>query len=156
MPKDILSAIERATKNEVKGSRARYAMDIVCENIKLAKEKSQPVCQDTGSILFFVKTPKGFDQHEFEEAARWAVAEATTKGFLRQNSVDSLTGKNTGNNLGPGNPYFHFEQTSPPLERGVRGDLRSALSSKAAAARTAALNTVCQIRASTPSAISMG
>lgn len=110
MPKDVLSAIERWTEKEATGSRARYAMDIVCEDIKLAKDLSQPICQDTGSILFFVKAPKGFDQLEFEEAAKWAVAEATVKGYLRQNSVDSLTGKNTGNNLGAGSPHLHFEQ----------------------------------------------
>lgn len=114
MPKDILSAIYEGQKKEKPGSRARYAMDIICDNIKLAKEKSQPICQDTGTILFFVKVPKGFDQIEFEEAAKWAVAEATAKGYLRQNSVDSLTGKNSGNNLGPGSPVFHFEQSNDP------------------------------------------
>jgi len=30
---------------------------------------------------------------------------------LRQNSVDSVDGKNTGDNLGPGSPVFHWEQT---------------------------------------------
>ena len=39
-----------------------------------------------------------------------AVAEATAKGYLRQNSVDSVTGRNTGNNLGPGSPVFHWHQ----------------------------------------------
>lgn len=114
LPKDIESAILKSRDGEAKGSQTRYAMDIVCENIKLAKEKSQPICQDTGSIIFFVEAPKGFDQNEFKEAAKWAVAEATAKGFLRQNSVDSLTGKNTGNNLGPGSPSFHFEQVCHP------------------------------------------
>jgi len=113
LPKDIETAILAATKNETKGSRGRYAMDIICENLKLAKEKSQPICQDTGSILFFVNAPIGFDQLEFMSAAKWATAEATAKGYLRQNSVDSLTGKNTGNNLGPGAPHFHFEQVLP-------------------------------------------
>jgi len=109
MPKDVLKAIDAATQNEKTGTSARYAMDIVRENIKIAKEKSQPVCQDTGSILFFVKAPMGYNQLAFEEAAKWAVKEATAKGYLRQNSVDSLTGKNSGNNLGPGFPHFHFE-----------------------------------------------
>lgn len=110
MPKDVLLTIQTATKNEKTGSRGRYAMDIICDNIKMASEKSQPICQDTGSILFFVEAQAGLNQFEFEDAAKWAVAEATAKGFLRQNSVDSLTGKNSGNNLGPGSPYFHFEQ----------------------------------------------
>lgn len=116
MPKDVFEAIHAATKNEKAASRGRYAMDIICENIKMAAKKSQPICQDTGSILFFVEAPVGFNQLEFENAARWAVTEATSKGYLRQNSVDSLTGKNSGNNLGPGSPYFHFEQYNSAIE----------------------------------------
>jgi len=60
--------------------------------------------------LFYVDCPAGFDQLAFTEAARNAVKEATKKGYLRQNSVDSLTVKNSGNNLGPGTPVIHFHQ----------------------------------------------
>ena len=60
--------------------------------------------------MFFVKSPFSFDQKVFSDTARDAVAEATAKGYLRQNSVDPLTGKNSGNNLGPGSPSFYFEQ----------------------------------------------
>ena len=70
MPKDVLEAIHAATKNEKTGSRGRYAMDIICENIKMAAKKSQPICQDTGSILFFVEAPVGFNRLEFEDAAK--------------------------------------------------------------------------------------
>jgi fumarate hydratase class I len=94
-------------------------MNIIVKNIDMAKLKSAPLCQDTGSILFFVRSPKGFDQLAFEKAAAEAVAEATAKGYLRQNSVDSVTGKNTGNNLGPGSPSIHFHQ-----QRGTRADVR--------------------------------
>ncbi|MBI2091759.1 MAG: fumarate hydratase, partial [Deltaproteobacteria bacterium] len=127
LPKDVADAVHLWQKKETPGSRARYAMDIICENLKLAGKASQPICQDTGSILFFIKAPVGFNQAEFEEAAKWAVAEATAKGYLRQNSVDSLTGKNSGNNLGPGFPHFHFEQyASPsplPLSHQGRGNM---------------------------------
>jgi fumarate hydratase class I len=115
LPKDVAEAVHSWQKKEAPGSRARYAMDIICENLKLAEKASQPICQDTGSILFFVKAPVGFNQSKFEEAAKWAVAEATAKGYLRQNSVDSLTGNNSGNNLGPGFPHFHFEQFANAL-----------------------------------------
>ena len=89
-------------------------MKIIDQNIALAKHKSQPICQDTGSILFFVDCPVGFDQITFAETAREAVTLATKKGFLRQNSVDSLTGKNDGTNVGPGAPTFHFHQHRAP------------------------------------------
>lgn len=110
LPGDVIRAIEAQRQMESPGGQARYAMDIIAENIVLAREKSQPLCQDTGTLHFYVRTPLGFDQHAFCEQTRDAVAEATAKGFLRQNSVDPVTGKNTGNNLGPGFPTFHFEQ----------------------------------------------
>jgi fumarate hydratase class I len=110
LPEDVVHTIARSATQEQQGSNAQYAMNIIVNNIDMAKLKSAPLCQDTGSILFFVKAPKGFDQLAFEKAARIAVAEATAKGYLRQNSVDSLTGKNTGNNLGPGSPSLHFHQ----------------------------------------------
>jgi fumarate hydratase class I len=119
LPDDVVQTIVRSAKQEQQGSSAQYAMNIIVNNIDMAKLKSAPLCQDTGSILFFVKAPKGFDQLAFEKAARDAVAEATAKGYLRQNSVDSLTGKNTGNNLGPGSPSIHFHQ-----HRGSRVDVR--------------------------------
>jgi fumarate hydratase class I len=41
---------------------------------------------------------------------REAISEATKLGKLRPNSVDSITGANSGDNLGPGTPVMHFEQ----------------------------------------------
>src|SRR5947207_10393384 len=89
-------------------------MKIIDQNIAPVKNKSQPICQDTGSIIFYVDCPVGFDQIGFQEAAREAVKLATKKGFLRQNSVDSISGKNDGTNLGPGSPTIHFHQHRSP------------------------------------------
>lgn len=114
LPRDVVNALREGVEKEESGTNARYALDVIQKNIVLAMEKSQPLCQDTGSILFYVKVPAGFDQLAFEEAAREAVAESTAQGYLRQNSVDSITGANTGNNLGPGSPAFHFEQRKNP------------------------------------------
>ncbi len=111
IPDDVQRAILAALENEKQDTIAKNAMEIIERNIALAKEKSQPLCQDTGSVLFYVDCPVGYDQMEFADTARAAVTEATTRGFLRQNSVDSLTGKNDGTNIGPGAPTFHFHQT---------------------------------------------
>jgi len=119
LPDDVFRVVDRGGAEEQAGTAGKYAMDIIAKNIDLAKRKSQPLCQDTGSILFFVKAPVGFDQMAFEAAAKAAVAEATAKGYLRQNSVDSVTGKNSGNNLGPGSPSLHFHQ-----HRGTRLEVR--------------------------------
>jgi len=110
IPDDVGRGILRALENEKKGTIAENAMKIIDRNIALARGKSQPLCQDTGSVLFYVNCPVGYDQLAFEGAARKAVTEATSRGYLRQNSVDSLTGKNDGTNVGPGAPVFHFHQ----------------------------------------------
>ena len=114
IPDDVNQSILASLEQEKKGTIAESALKIIDQNIQLAKRKSQPICQDTGSILFYVDCPVGFDQIAFAEAAREAVTLATKKGFLRQNSVDSLTGKNDGTNVGPGAPVFHFHQQRAP------------------------------------------
>lgn len=114
LPDDVVRAVEAARTTEEAGSSADVALDVIGCNIRLARDNSAPLCQDTGSILFFVKTPVGYDQLDFEHTATEAVREATRLGYLRQNSVDSITGKNTGDNTGPGSPYFHFEQWREP------------------------------------------
>src|SRR3954471_18367000 len=110
IPGDVQEAILQSLEREKKGTIAESALKIIEKNIGLAKQKSQPICQDTGSIIFYVDGPIGFDQIGFEETARTAVTEATKKGYLRQNSVDSLTGVNDGTNVGPGSPTIHFHQ----------------------------------------------
>ena len=114
IPDDVHKAILGSLEQEKKGTIAESAMKIIDQNIALAKKKSQPICQDTGSIIFYVDCPVGYDQIAFEEAAREAVKLATKKGYLRQNSVDSVTGKNDGTNLGPGAPTVHFHQHRSP------------------------------------------
>jgi fumarate hydratase class I len=110
LPPDVNQVIEMHRSLEQRGSKADLALELVSQNIGLAKRLSAPICQDTGTITFYIHTPVGFDQLELEDVCKDAVAEATAKGYLRQNSVDSVTGRNTGNNLGPGSPVFHWHQ----------------------------------------------
>ena len=117
IPEDVQQAILTSLENEKKGTIAASALQIIERNIVMAKQKSQPICQDTGSILFYVDGPVGLDQTAFEETACEAVRAATKKGFLRQNSVDSLTGVNDGTNVGPGSPTVHFHQHRAPETR---------------------------------------
>ena len=114
LPPDVESVIQFQRKLESSGSKANFALELVVQNIGLAKAKSLPICQDTGTINFFFHAPKNVDQLELEELCKEAVKEATAKGYLRQNSVDSVDGTNTGDNLGPGSPVFHWEQTRDP------------------------------------------
>jgi fumarate hydratase class I len=109
IPDDVHSALLQGLATEQEGI-AKNALQIIDRNIALARSKSQPICQDTGSVIFYVDCPQNFDQIAFESAARNVVTEATARGYLRQNSVDSITGKNDGTNVGPGSPVVHFHQ----------------------------------------------
>jgi fumarate hydratase class I len=110
LPPDVSEVIDTHRALEQAGSKADLALALVAQNIALAKRHSAPICQDTGTITFYIGTPVGFDQLELKKVCEEAVAEATAKGYLRQNSVDSVTGRNTGNNLGPGSPVFKWHQ----------------------------------------------
>src|SRR5713101_1108832 len=110
LPPDVNRVLEMHAALEQQGSKADLALRLVAQNIALAKRLSAPICQDTGTITFYVKTPVGFDQLALQEVCCDAVVEATAKGYLRQNSVDSISGRNTGNNLGAGSPVFHWHQ----------------------------------------------
>src|SRR2546428_2229468 len=110
IPDDVQRAILDSLQREKKGTIAESALKIIDRNIQLAKQKSQPICQDTGSILFYVDGPVAMDQIAFEDTVCLAVKKATKLGYLRQNSVDSLTGINDGTNVGPGSPTLHFHQ----------------------------------------------
>ncbi|MBI1917113.1 MAG: fumarate hydratase [Planctomycetes bacterium] len=110
LPPDVSSVLELHRAMEQKGSKADLALELVSQNIGLAKRLSAPICQDTGTLTFYVKTPVGFDQLALQDVCCDAVAQATAKGYLRQNSVESISGRNTGNNLGAGSPVFHWHQ----------------------------------------------
>lgn len=110
LPPDVRSAMRAAMGQEAPGSRGAQALAVIAENIDLAASCEGPLCQDTGWPTFEVHTPVGVSQIRIREQIREAVAEATRLGKLRPNSVDSITGENTGNNLGPGMPVIHFDQ----------------------------------------------
>lgn len=110
LPFDVRQAIRRAREKENSGTRAALALDTIAGNIDRAEENVSPICQDTGMLTFYIKVPVGANQLEISRQIREAVAEATKLGKLRPNSVDSLTGENSGDNLGEGVPVLHYEQ----------------------------------------------
>jgi len=110
LPPDVRSAMKAAMGQESAGTQSAQALNIIAQNIDLACEGEGAICQDTGMPTFEVKTPVGVNQVQLKKQIREAVAEATRRGKLRPNSVDSITGENSGTNLGPGTPIIHFEQ----------------------------------------------
>ena len=110
LPPDVRAQMATAGVREVPGTQASQAFSIILSNIDMANEGEGAICQDTGMPTFFVHTPPGVNQLAIKKTIQEMVAEATKRGKLRPNSVDSLTGKNSGNNLGEETPVFHFEQ----------------------------------------------
>jgi fumarate hydratase class I len=111
---DVESALRASREREVEGSAAQGALDTIIKNIELAREKSTPICQDTGTPIFYIYYPEGWSTLKLQKQIKDAVAQATAKAYLRPNAVDSLTGRNSGDNLGEDFPSFHFHEWEEP------------------------------------------
>ena len=92
LPPDVRAAMRMARDSEPAETRSGQALTIIAQNIDLAVESEGAICQDTGMPTFEVKTPVGANQIWMRQQIREAVAEATKRGKLRPNSVDSITG----------------------------------------------------------------
>jgi len=110
LPPDVRAAMSMTAAAETPGTQSAQALDIILSNVDMAADDTGAICQDTGMPTFVVHTPVGVNQIHLRKAIKEAVAEATRLGKLRPNSVDSITGKNSGNNLGTETPVIHFDQ----------------------------------------------
>lgn len=109
LPSDIRDALLAARKVE-RTAPAQVALDTIEQNCTLACAQCTPMCQDTGTLTFFWKVPTGTAQRPLAEAANRAVRTATLKGWLRKNTIDTLTGASVDDNVAPGIPVHHFEE----------------------------------------------
>jgi fumarate hydratase class I len=107
---DVEDALRAARDREEEGSAACGALDTILENVALARKNSTPICQDTGTPIFYIYYPAGWSTLALKKQIHDAVAMATERAYLRPNAVDSLTGRNSGNNLGQDFPSLHFEE----------------------------------------------
>jgi fumarate hydratase class I len=110
LPPDVRAAMGAVLASEIPGTQSHQALSIMAVNTDMALDGEGPICQDTGLPTFIVHTPAGVDQLAIRRSIGHAVAEATRRGKLRPNSVDSITGANSGDNLGGEMPVIHFEQ----------------------------------------------
>lgn len=99
LPPDVINAIERAEKAEP-WDGAKRILSLLGDNVRIASEKTLPVCQDTGMACVFVEL--GQDVHidgDFEEAVDNGVRRGYGEGYLRKSVVcDPLRRVNTGDN----------------------------------------------------------
>jgi fumarate hydratase class I len=111
LPADVEERLKAAVEKEEPGSAARGALETIMKNIELAREQSTPICQDTGTPIFYVHYPEGWSTRKLKAQIREAMAEATKRAYMRPNAVDAVYDKNSGNNLGGDDfPYIHFEE----------------------------------------------
>ncbi len=111
LPPDVEKRLRAAVEKEAPGSAARGAFETIIKNVELSRKNSSPICQDTGTPIFYVKTPEGWSTLKLKQQIRTALAEATRKSTMRPNAVDAVYDKNSGNNLGGDDfPYIHFDE----------------------------------------------
>jgi fumarate hydratase class I len=111
LPPDVEKSLQNARDQEEEGTAARGALDTILSNVKMAREKSTPICQDTGTPIFYVAFPEGWSTRKIRKQIQDAVIQATAKSYLRPNSVNTVTGKNTGDNSGDEHyPSIHFNE----------------------------------------------
>lgn len=110
LPGDVRRAVAKGRALEDRATRSGLALTTIAQNIGMAELQVSPICQDTGMPTFIIHTPVGVNQIEMKKDIHSAIVRATQNGKLRPNSVDSLTGENSGDNLGAGTPVIHFEQ----------------------------------------------
>ncbi len=106
LPDDAEKALRRALRREEKGSGAATVLSTILKNVKLARENGTPLCQDTGTLTFFVD--ERLRAKVTPEAIGEAVAKATELGYLRRNTIDSLSGSSVDSNVCPGAPVIHY------------------------------------------------
>ncbi len=122
LPPDVEASLRRSLEQEDPGSAARGALETILRNVELARANSTPICQDTGTPIFYVHYPEGMSMRKLRAQIEAAVREATKRNYLRPNSVDAVTGKNTGDNSGDEYyPVIHFEEVDP--DQPLRVDL---------------------------------
>ena len=110
LPEDVVHSLKAARDNEDEGSSARSVFGMLLKNVELSRTESTPICQDTGTNIYLVHIPEGVSMRRLTALIHEATAEAVDKSYLRPNAVDSITGKNSGNNIGEGQPFIHFEE----------------------------------------------
>ena len=119
LPDDAEQALRKALRREAKGSSARMVLETILRNVELARAAGTPVCQDTGTLTFFVS--ERLRRRVTPAVIGEAVARATANGWLRRNTIDSVTGRSIDTNVCAGAPVVHYVEVNGE-RRNVKGE----------------------------------
>ncbi|MBC7129751.1 fumarate hydratase [Candidatus Bathyarchaeota archaeon] len=112
LPSDVKEALKKAYMEET-SKLGKVQLKNILENVELAEKLNAPICQDTGSIIFYLKAGSEIANLNFvEDALIKATRRATKEIPLRPNAVNPLTQRNSEDNTGKFVPYIHWEITS--------------------------------------------
>ena len=106
LPADVIKALRAAQRKERKGSSAAVVLKTILDNCAIAAKRGTPLCQDTGTLTFFVD--ERLRRKVTEGVIKKAVAIATEKGYLRKNTIDAVTGRSCDDNCALGAPVIHY------------------------------------------------
>ncbi len=107
---DVERALSNACEAEEPGSAAQNAFQTILESLRLSRETGRPICQDTGTPIFYVWYPEGASQRKIRAQLIDALRIATEQAIMRPNAMEALSGKNTGDNTGVDFPTTHFDE----------------------------------------------
>ena len=118
LPPDVLKALKAAARKEKKGSSAAVVLKTILDNCAIAAKRGTPLCQDTGTLTFFVD--ERLRRKVTPAVIGKAVALATEKGYLRKNTIDAVTGRSYDDNCAEGAPVVHYVEGKREEGRGKR------------------------------------
>ena len=116
LPPDVLKALKSALRRERKGSSAAVVLKTILDNCAIAAKRGTPLCQDTGTLTFFVD--ERLRRKVTPAVIGKAVAIATERGYLRKNTIDAVTGRSHDDNVCEGAPVIHYVERKK--EKGER------------------------------------
>ncbi len=109
LPEDIKASLQKAYASET-SEIGKTQLKSVLENIALAEKLCVPICQDTGTIVFYLKAGASFKHlNKVNEDLIRATRKATIQIPLRPNAVNPFSNKNSGDNTGRFVPQIHWE-----------------------------------------------
>jgi len=106
LPEDVERALGAAARREERGGPAAVVLKTILDNVRLARSAGTPLCQDTGTLTFFVD--ESLRRVVTPAVLKKAVAAATERGWLRRNTIDSVSGASRDDNCAEGAPVVHY------------------------------------------------
>ncbi len=119
LPEDVRAALRAALRRETRGSSAAVVLQTILDNCALAAKNGTPLCQDTGTLTFFVDA--NLRRRVTPALLQQAVARATALGYLRKNTIDAVTGKSFDDNCAEGAPVVHYVERERGVGNGEQG-----------------------------------